>query len=130
MSELKKKDLLIINDSLLYLSSLKTKAWYGVSRNLQKLKSPLEEISENRKAIQEKLQKKDKDGNIVTEEINGVQVPLFEDKEQADKLWSEFMDEEAPKIDFYKIEIEKLEDIELDALVIEPLLDKVLVEKV
>jgi hypothetical protein len=130
MSELKKKDLLIINDSLLYLSNLKTKAWYGVSRNLQKLKSPLEEISENRKTITEKLQKKDSKGQPVTEEINGVQIPVFEDKDEADKIWSEFMEEEAPKVEFYKIKIDKLEDIELDAMAIQPLLDTILVEEI
>ena len=129
MSELKRKDLLIINDSLLYLSNLKTKAWYGVSRNLQKIKSSLEEIDENRKNITEKLQKKDKNGSVVTEEVNGMKIPVFENKEEADKLWQEFMDEDAPAIEFYEIEIKKLEDVELDAIVIEPLLDKILVEK-
>jgi hypothetical protein len=129
MSELKRKDLLIINDSLLYLSNLKTKAWYGVSRNLQKIKSSLEEIDENRKSITEKLQKKDKNGSVVTEEVNGMKIPVFENKEEADKLWQEFMDEDAPAIEFYEIEIKKLEDVELDAIVIEPLLDKILVEK-
>ena len=53
MAKLKNKDVMMINESLLYLSSLKTKAWYGVSRNMQKLKPVLKAISENREAVTE-----------------------------------------------------------------------------
>ena len=130
MAKLKNKDVMMINESLLYLSSLKTKAWYGVSRNMQKLKPVLKAISDNREAVTEELAEKDENGKIVFEGEGNARVPKFGDKkEEADKLWKEFMEEDAKKIDFYKIKLEKLEDTELDAMLVEPLLDTILVEE-
>lgn len=131
MAKLKNKDVMMINESLLYLSSLKTKAWYGVSRNLQKIEPVLKAVTENRKAVTEQLAEKDENDQIVFIGEGDARVPSFGDnQEEADKIWKEFMEEDAKKIDFYKIKLETLEGTELDALAVQPLLDRILVEEI
>ena len=132
MAKLKNKDLFIVEASLLYLSEQGTKAWYGVSRNLQKLKKPLEELSESRAAIAEKLGQRDENNQLVYEGEGNQRMVVWKDAEaeaEATKTWQETLEESAKKVDWYKINIEKLEGTELNGAALSPLLDIILVDE-
>jgi Mg/Co/Ni transporter MgtE len=128
MVELKNKDILVINESLLYLNSMKTPAWYQISKNLRALKSALKEINDSKEDIVTNLSKKDDDGNVVYTGDDETRAVVFENPEEADSKWKAVLEENATKIDWYKFSFDKFGDIELDALAIEPLIDVCLTE--
>jgi len=132
MVKLKNKDLFVVEASLLYLSEAGTKAWYGVSRNLQKIRKPLEELGESRTAIAEKLGKRDENDKLVYSGEGKERFVVWKDdkaEEEANKLWESTLNEDAKKIDWYKINIEKLDDTELNGAALSPLLDIILVDE-
>ena len=87
--KIKNKDLLMINESLLYVSQQQTGAWYGVSKNLRTLKPLIAEINEGRSSIVDNLTEKDESGNPLVGEDKDL---VWTDKESADKQWDELMD--------------------------------------
>ena len=95
--KIKNKDLLMINESLLYVSQQQTSAWYGVSKNLRTLKPLIAEINEGRSSIVDNLTEKDESGNPLVGENKDL---VWTDKESADKQWDELMDEEVD-VDIY-----------------------------
>ena len=129
MVELKNKDILVINESLLYLNSMKTPAWYQISKNLRALKGALKEINHSKEDIVNHMSKKDDDGNIVYTGEGEARAVVFENPEEADSKWKAVLEENATKIDWYKFSFDKFGDIELDALAIEPLIDVCLTEE-
>ena len=132
MAKLKNKDLFIVEASLLYLSEQGTKAWYGVSRNLQKIKKPLEELGEARASIAEKLGKRDENDKLVYEGEGSQKMIVWRDAEaeaEATKTWEETLEESAKKVDWYKINVKNLEGTELNGAALSPLLDIILVDE-
>jgi hypothetical protein len=118
--KIKNKDLLMINESLLYVSQQQTSAWYGVSKNLRTLKPLIAEINEGRSSIVDNLTEKDESGNPLVGENKDL---VWTDKESADKQWDELMDEEVD-VDFFVIPNEKFGDeVKLDSIMLEPLID-------
>lgn len=129
MTKLKNKDVLIISDSLHYLNSMKTPAWYQISKNLRAIKPIIQEITDSKDDIIKNLAAKDKDGNVMFQGEGEAKTVVFKDTEAADKKWSAMMNEEAKDISWYMFSAEKFGNIELDALAIEPLIDVCLVEE-
>ena len=118
--KIKNKDLLMINESLLYVSQQQTGAWYGVSKNLRTLKPLIAEINEGRSSIVDNLTEKDESGSPLVGEDKDL---VWTDKESADKQWDELMDEEV-EVDFFVIPNEKFGDeVKLDSMMLEPLID-------
>ena len=118
--KIKNKDLLMINESLLYVSQQQTGAWYGVSKNLRTLKPLIAEINEGRSSIVDNLTEKDELGNPLVGEDKDL---VWTDKESADKQWDELMNEEI-EVDFFVIPNEKFGDeVKLDSIMLEPLID-------
>ena len=118
--KIKNKDLLMINESLLYVSQQQTGAWYGVSKNLRTLKPLIAEINEGRSSIVDNLTEKDESGNPLVGEDKDL---VWTDKESADKQWDELMNEEV-EVDFFVIPNEKFGDeVKLDSMMLEPLID-------
>jgi len=118
--KIKNKDLLMINESLLYVSQQQTGAWYGVSKNLRTLKPLIAEINEGRSSIVDNLTEKDESGNPLVGEDKDL---VWTDKESADKQWDELMNEEI-EVDFFVIPNEKFGDeVKLDSIMLEPLID-------
>ena len=128
MTKLKNKDVLIINESLMYLSSKGTGAWYGVSKNLRKIKVVVAEINASKDSILENLSKKGKDGKPMFEGEGQDRKVVWIDEKKADKQWNELMNEDAAEVDWFPIPEAKFEGSELDALLIEPLLDVIIVD--
>lgn len=127
MSKLKNKDILIINESLLYLSQKGTAAWYQVSKNLRAVKAAVAEINATKDDILENCAEKDKDGVIKYEGEGVERKVVWKDADEADKKWEEMMNDEAPEIKFHKFSFDKFgEDVSLDALAIEPLIDVII----
>jgi len=121
--KIKNKDLLMINESLLYVSQQQTGAWYGVSKNLRTLKPLIAEINEGRSSIVDNLTEKDESGNPLVGEDKDL---VWTDKESADKQWDELMDEEV-EVDFFVIPNEKFGDeVKLDSMMLEPLIDVII----
>jgi len=118
--KIKNKDLLMINESLLYVSQQQTGAWYGVSKNLRTLKPLIAEINEGRSSIVDNLTEKDESGSPLVGEDKDL---VWTDKESADKQWDELMNEEV-EVDFFVIPNEKFGDeVKLDSMMLEPLID-------
>lgn len=121
--KIKNKDLLMINESLLYVSQQQTGAWYGVSKNLRTLKPLIAEINEGRSSIVDNLTEKDESGNPLVGEDKDL---VWTDKESADKQWDELMNEEV-EVDFFVIPNEKFGDeVKLDSMMLEPLIDVII----
>lgn len=128
MIKLKKKDVLIINESLTYLSQQKTSAWYQISKNLKLVKPHVLDINESREEIIKNLANIDEQGTVITKDQNGVTVIDWKDEKEATTLWDNILNEEI-NIDFYKFGIDKFKDLQVEAVVIEPLLDVCVVEE-
>jgi hypothetical protein len=128
MSELKNKDILVINESLLYLNNMKTAAWYQISKNLRAIKGALKEINDSKEDLIKNLSKKDDNGQPIYEGEGTERAVVFENPEEADKKWSDILNDVTPNIEWYKFNFEKFGDVELDALAIEPLIDVCLIE--
>jgi len=121
--KIKNKDLLMINESLLYVSQQQTGAWYGVSKNLRTLKPLIAEINEGRSSIVDNLTEKDESGSPLVGEDKDL---VWTDKESADKQWDELMNEEV-EVDFFVIPNEKFGDeVKLDSMMLEPLIDVII----
>lgn len=128
MANLKNKDILIINESLLYLNSKKTTAWYQISKNLRAVKSAIQEINDSKEDILKNMSKKDKEGNVIYKGEGESKTVVFENEKAADDKWKSMLEDSAPKIDWYMFSAEKFGNVELDAIAIEPLIDVCLVE--
>lgn len=127
---IKHKDLLIVEASLRYLSAAQTEAWYQIGKNLRKIKAPLEAFRESHKDIVEKYGEKDKKTGEtkMIGEGETAEVDFGKNKEKADALWKELIEEEV-KVDFYKFPYEKFGDTaKLDAGAVEPLLDIIITD--
>jgi hypothetical protein len=123
-SKLKNADILVINESLLYLSQKNTAAWYQISKNLRAIKVAVKEIEDSKNDIIENMAEKDKDGQIVYEGEGRERKVVWKDIKKADEQWKQLMTEEAKKIDWFKFGYEKFGDTtDIDALAIEPLID-------
>lgn len=128
MVKLKNKDVMIMNECLMYLSSKQTQAWYGVSKNLRALKPIVEEINATKDEIVKNLSKKDTAGEILYVGEGAQKVVVWEDQIKADELWKECMQEESENISFYNIPYSKFGEVELDALMLEPLMDIIITD--
>lgn len=124
MVKLKNKELMKIDNALAYLSQQQTPAWYGVAKNIRIITPFLVEIESSKQDIYRKYAEKDDFGNPIIKEGQ----VCFENKEEADKIWDSLMNEEVD-INFYKIKINTLEGVSLDAFVMEALLETVLIEE-
>ncbi len=127
---IKKEDLINIADALGYLASKETTAWYQVGKNLRLVKSFMEEVESTRTDIKKNCALHDDKGMIVTKEVNGVNVIVWKDAEseqEQDKLWKEFINEDAPEIEFHKFSIDKLDGVELNAGLLSNLIDTVII---
>lgn len=129
MTKVKHKDLLVIDASLKYLSAQQTEAWYQIGRNLKKTKPLLTAFQEAHGEIIEKYSEKDKEGKpILVGEGENAEVNFGKNKEKADNLWKELIEEEV-EIDFYKFPFSKFGEAKLDATAIEPILDIVVTDE-
>ena len=128
MVKLKKKEVLIINESLTYLSQQKTSAWYPISKNLKLVKPFILDINESREEIIKNLANIDEEGKVSTKDQNGVTVIDWKDEKEATTLWDDILNEEV-SIDFYKFGIDKLDDLKVEPVIFEPLLDVCVVEE-
>ena len=123
MIKLKNREVLEIDQALAYLSQQNTSAWYGVSKNIRIITPLLKEIEASKLDIYKKYAKTNEKGNIETDE-KGV---VFNNKEEADKMWVSLMEEEV-EVEFFRIKLEDLKEFKLDASLMSLLVDRIIFE--
>lgn len=129
--ELKNFDLINISDSLTYLASKETSAWYEVGKNLRALKPFMKEVEGLREDIRNNCAKKDKNGQVVTETINGITEIVWKSvdaKIEQQSIWTKFIEEDARNIDWHTFSITKLEDLKLNGGLLSNLIDIIIVD--
>lgn len=126
MSKISYKDLLNVNVSLVYLSNEGTGAWYQVAKNIRIVKPFILEYEESHKSIMEKLADKNKDGTVKVNDKGHVSFGKNLDK--ANDMYDALMNEEV-EVDFYTFPFEKIGDVKLQSLRVEPLLDVVVLDE-
>lgn len=127
---LTKEDLINIADSLTYLASKETSAWYEIGKNLRLLKPFMKDVEGVRTDIKENCAKKDAKGHFIFKDLGkGFEEIVWKNKESEKKqaeIWKKFISEEAPKIDFCKFSVELLEGVKLNAGLASNLIDIIL----
>lgn len=88
---------------------LPIKASYAIAKNMRKIEEELRPYEEERQRLLEKHGKKDKEGELIVDEVGQVD---FKDKKAWDKDINELLDIEV-EIDFHKFNIEHLEGREI-----------------
>ena len=126
MSKISHKELLNLNMGLVYMSEVGTGAWYQVAKNIRVFKKHLLEYEESHKSIMEKLADKNKDGSIKINDKG--HVSFGNNLEKANEMYTSLMDEEID-VEFHKFSYDKIGDVKLDALKIEPLLDTLILDE-
>lgn len=129
--KLTKEELINIADSLSYLATKETSAWYQVGKNLRLLKPFMTDVEGVREDIKNNCAKIDKDGRVVTQWIGQQELIVWKDKEAEKeqlKIWKEFIGEDAPDIDFHTFSMDKLENINLNAGLLSNLIDIIIIE--
>ena len=129
--ELKNIDLINISDSLSYLATKETNAWYQVGKNLRALKPFMIEVDGIREDIKKNCAKKDSKGEIVTKEVNGVTEFVWKSEEaniEQRNIWNNFIQEKARNIDWHTFSITKLEDLKLNGGLLSNLIDIIIVD--
>jgi hypothetical protein len=126
-TKITKGELINISDSLGYLAQKETSAWYQIGKNLRLVKSFMQEVEDVRKDIQKNLALHDENGNIVTENNFIVWKDENSDIEQK-KIWNDFVNEDAPIIDWHKFNLQKLDGVELNAGLLSNLLDVIIID--
>lgn len=130
-----KQQLVNISGSLSRLSLIATEAWYPISRNIKSIRPLMDEISQIKEDMFNKLAEKDEKGQLVyinpeEKDITKKIVKFKEGKqEEADKIWGELMKEEVT-IEVYQFTPDKLGDVKLNPVIIEPLIDIIIVDKI
>jgi hypothetical protein len=128
MDKLKNKDLILMNEALMYLSSKQTSAWFGVSKNIRAIKPHIEEINASKEDIIANLSQKDSEGKPMYVGDGQERRVVWTDEAEADKVWKELMETPAAKIKWTSISEAKFGDVELDSFVVESLMDIVIVD--
>lgn len=126
-----KEELINIADSLSYLATKETSAWYQVGKNLRLLKPFMTDVEGVREDIKNNCAKVDKDGRVVTQWIGQQELIVWKDKEAEKeqlKIWKEFIGEDAPDIDFHTFSMSKLENVNLNAGLLSNLIDIIIIE--
>ena len=128
--KLTNQDVLLIFEALKYLSDKETKAWYGISRNLQKIKPLTKSYHELKNEIIEKCAEKDEQDKVkYSRTENGIEFSIIPDKlDEFREATNSLDNEEVKEIDWYKIKMDKLDDLKLDAVKLEVLLDIIIEE--
>ncbi len=124
------QDIVNITNCLTHLSSLDLPIWYGISKNLQKCKRVLKDFDELKLEIIKKFADKDKEGNPKREknEKGGDDYVFKKGKqEEATAILQTLLDDTC-EIEFHEIDIAKIENINLKAAQLEPLLDIIIKE--
>jgi hypothetical protein len=127
MTNVTNKQLMDISAALNYLSSMDTPAWYQVGRNLKRIEKPIEEINTARDAIIQKFIQKDDEGKPIYTDNTNRMYDLGENQEEADKLWKELQGEET-EVEFYNFKYELLQGTKLNARLVAPLIDTIILE--
>lgn len=126
MSKISYKDLLNVNAGLVYLSNKGTGAWYQVAKNIRIIKKHIVEYEDSHKSIMEELAEKDEDGNVAVNDKG--HVSFGDNMEKANQMYEDLMNEEV-SVDFYTFPFERIGDVKLESLRVEPLLDVVILDE-
>lgn len=129
--KLTKEELINIADSLSYLASKETPAWYQIGKNLRLVKPFMKEVEGVREDIKKNCGAYDDNGQLKTENINGMQMIVWKDKKAEKeqlKIWNEFINEDAPELNWHKFSIDKLKDVELNGGLLSNLIDLIIIE--
>ena len=126
-----KEDLINIADSLSYLATKETPAWYQIGKNLRLVRPFMKEVEGVREDIKKNCGAYDDNGQLKTENINGMEMIVWKDKEAEKeqlKIWKEFINEDAPELEWYKFNIDKLANVELNGGLLSNLIDVIIIE--
>jgi hypothetical protein len=130
-TKISKGELINIADALTYLATKETPAWYEIGKNLRSLKAFMNEVEGTREDIRNNCGKKDVNGNLEVVESNGVELIVWKDKNSESKqkeIWENFINEDAPEIEFCKFSIEKLSDCKLNGGLLSNLLEIIITD--
>ena len=124
-TKMKNRDLLTISQGLAYINSKESKVWHTITKNLDSIQTEVTTINNAHKSLTENLAVKDEFGNPVKDENNQID---FGDKiDEATESWNKTLDQDV-EVTLYKINLEDLSDLNLDANVMKPLSGLIVVE--
>ena len=125
--KVKNIDLLQINDALTYISEENTGAWYQVGKNMRIIKPHIAEFRESHQEIINKYAQRDKDNVVKFLDETKTQIDFGKHSEETTDLWNSLLQEEID-VDFHKFEYKTIGNQVLDAIRVEPLLDRIIIE--
>lgn len=122
-----KGEALEIFGALQLLSQQNIKAWYPISRNIQRLKPFIKELDEDKLIIQEKFGEKDEQGRLKYIDPQKRMIDItIENRIELDKLWEDLKTEEI-SVEIYQIKVEELPEL-LNPHIAGPLLDVIIID--
>jgi len=130
-TKISKGELINIADSLTYLATKETPAWYEIGKNLRSIKAFMTEVEGVRKDIRDNCGKKDVNGDLEVVKSDGLELIVWKDKDSESKqkeIWENFINEDAPEIEFCKFSIEKLSDCKLNGGLLSNLLEIIIID--
>ena len=119
---IKNRDLLTISQGLAYINSKESKVWHTITKNLDSIQTNVTSINDEHRKLTDDLAVKDEHGNAVRTENN--QIDFGDNLDEASERWNKTLDEDV-EVTLYPI---NLEDVNLDANVMKPLLGLIVVE--
>ena len=123
--KIKNKDLLTISQGLAYINSKESKVWHTITKNLDSIQDEVMTVNAAHKELTDKLATKDEFGNPVRTENN--QIDFGDNIDKATESWNATLDKEVEVV-LYPINLIDLEDLNLDANIMKPLLGLIVVE--
>lgn len=123
--KIKNRDLLTISQGLAYINSKESKVWHTITKNLDSIQDEVMAVNVKHKELTDELATKDEFGNAVRTENN--QIDFGDNIDKATESWNNTLDEDVEVV-LYPIQLSDLEDLNLDANIMKPLLGLIVVE--
>jgi hypothetical protein len=123
--KIKNRDLLTISQGLAYINSKESKVWHTITKNLDSIQEEVMAVNVKHKELTDELATKDEFGNAVRTENN--QIDFGDNIDKATESWNNTLDEDVEVV-LYPIQLSDLEDLNLDANIMKPLLGLIVVE--
>ena len=123
--KIKNRDLLTISQGLAYINSKESKGWHTITKNLDSIQEEVMAVNVKHKELTDELATKDEFGNAVRTENN--QIDFGDNIDKATESWNNTLDEDVEVV-LYPIQLSDLEDLNLDANIMKPLLGLIVVE--
>jgi len=124
-TEITNRDLLTISQGLAYINSKESKVWHTITKNLDSIAKDVENINALHKTLVDDLATKDETGEPIKTKEN--QIEFGENIGEANERWNSVLEIKL-NVTLFKINLADVEDLNLDANIMKPLLGLVVVE--